>query len=100
MLFKLIKLPLRVIALPIILVMLAVQVIGAFVIGLSSIVTNLLSTFFLLDAVAGWIAHGSPAFIGQVAGVGIFFLLAPQLAGWLLNRIASLMRFILALILS
>ena len=100
MLFKLIKLPLKVLALPLILIALVLQVIGSLVIGPSSIVARLLSTFFLLGAVAGWIAHGSPSIICQSVGLGIFFLIAPHLASWLLTKIAELMGRIAGFLLS
>ena len=100
MLLKLIKLPLKGLALPLILIALVLQVIGSLVIGLSSIVTHLLSTFFLLGAVAGWIAHGSASIIWQSVGLGIFFLIVPHLASWLLTKIAGLMGGIVGFLLS
>ena len=53
MLLKLIKLPLRLAAIPILLALLALQLLGAILIGLSSVVTHLLASVFLLGAVAG-----------------------------------------------
>lgn len=53
---KLLKLPLRIAALPLIVLLLAFQLIGSILVGLSSIVTNLLAMVFLIGSVAGSIA--------------------------------------------
>ena len=60
----------------------------ALVIGLSSIVTNLIGTFFIFGSIAGWITHAAPAMVWQTVGIGIFFFLTPHIAGWL-NEKAS-----------
>lgn len=53
---KLLKLPLRIAALPIVALLLAFQLIGSILVGLSSIVTNLLAMVFLIGSIAGSIA--------------------------------------------
>ena len=60
MLLKLIKLPLRLAAIPFLLTLLALQLLGAVLIGLSSVVTHLLANVFLIGAVAGWLVHAQP----------------------------------------
>ena len=50
MLIKLLKLPFKLIALPLIPALMILNLAFALVVGLSSIVTNLLSTFFLMGA--------------------------------------------------
>lgn len=77
MLIKLLKLPFKLIALPLIPALMILNLAFALVVGLSSIVTNLLSTFFLMGAVAGWITHSAPSMIWQAVGIGVFFMLAP-----------------------
>lgn len=60
---ELIKLPLRIAALPLIVLLLAFQLIDSIQVGLSSIVTNLLATVFLIGSVAGSIAGASSSTI-------------------------------------
>ena len=86
MLLKLIKLPLRLAAIPILLALLALQLLSAVVIGLSSIITHLLASVFLIGAVTGWLVHAQPWMVWQAVGIGLFFAFAPSLAAWLLNR--------------
>ena len=66
---KLIKLPLRLAAILIPLALLALQLIGAVLIGLSSVVTHLLASVFLLGAVAGWFVHAQPWMVWQAVGI-------------------------------
>ena len=100
MLLKLIKLPLRLAAIPVLLALLALQLLGAVLIGLSSVVTHLLTSVFLLGAVAGWLVHAQPWMVWQAVGIGLFFAFAPSLAAWLLNRITDCALRILSFMLS
>ena len=100
MLLKLIKLPLRLAAIPILLALLALQLIGAVLIGFSSIVTHLLASVFLIGAVAGWLVHVQPWMVWQAVGIGLFFAFAPSLAAWLLNRMTDCALRILSFVLS
>ena len=100
MLLKLIKLPLRLAAIPVLLALLALQLLGAVLLGLSSIVTHLLASVFLLGAVAGWIVHAQPWMVWQAVGIGLFFTFAPSLAAWLLNRVTDCALRILSFVLS
>ena len=100
MILKLIKLPLRLAALPILLALLALQLIGAVLIGFSSIVTHLLASVFLIGAVAGWLVHVQPWMVWQAVGIGLFFAFAPSLAAWLLNRVTDCALRILSFALS
>ena len=82
---KLLKLPLRLAALPLIAILLVFQLISSLIVGSTSIVTNLLATVFLIGSVAGWIANAPSNLIFQTAGLGIFFAFAvfsAQLAGF------------------
>ena len=85
---RIMKMLLRLIALPALIASLVVHVLLALVIGLSSIVTNLIGTFFIFGSIAGWITHAAPSMVWQTVGIGIFFFLAPHIAGWL-NEKAS-----------
>ncbi len=97
---KLLKLPLRVAALPTIAMLLVFQLIGSILVGLSSIVTNLLSSVFLVGALAGWAVNAPSCMIYQAIGIGIFFALVPHIAGWMLNNGTDLMLAILVFMLS
>jgi len=87
---KLLRLPLRIAALPLIVMLLVFQLISSIIVGLTSIVTNLLATVFLIGSVAGWIANAPSDLIFQTAGIGIFFAFAPYIAGWLLEKVTDL----------
>ena len=100
MLLKLIKLPLRLAAIPVLLALLALQLIGAVLLGLSSVVTHLLASVFLLGAVSGWLVHAQPWMVWQAAGIGLFFAFAPSIAAWLLNRVTDYVIRILSFVLS
>ena len=100
MLLKLIKLPLRLAAIPVLLALLALQLLGAVLIGLSSVVTHLLASVFLIGAVAGWLVHAQPWMVWQAAGIGLFFAFAPSIAAWLLNRVTDCVLRILSFVLA
>ena len=100
MILKLIKLPLRLAAIPILLALLALQLLSAVVIGLSSIITHLLASMFLIGAVTGWLVHAQPWMVWQAVGIGLFFAFAPSLAAWLLNRITDCVLRILSFMLA
>ena len=100
MLLKLIKLPLRLAAIPVLLALLALQLLGAVLIGLSSIITHLLASVFLLGAVAGWLAQAQSWMLWQAVGIGLFFAVAPSLAAWLLNVVTDCVLRILSFVLA
>ena len=87
---KLLKLPLRIATLPLIAILLVFQLISSVIVGLTSIVTNLLATIFLIGSVAGWIANAPSGLNFQTAALGIFFAFAPHIAGWLLEKVTDL----------
>ena len=100
MLLKLIKQPLRLATIPILLALLAIQLLGAMLLGLSSVVTHLLASVFLIGAVAGWLVHAQPWMVWQAVGIGLFFAFAPSLAAWLLNKVTDCALRILSFVLS
>lgn len=100
MILKLIKLLLRLAVLPVLLALLALQLLDAVLIGLSSIITHLLASVFLLGAVAGWLVHAQPWMVWQAVGIGLFFAFAPSLATWLLNRVTDCALRILSFVLA
>ncbi len=68
--------------------------------GMSSIITNLLATVFLLGSLAGWVVHAPGAMLCQTTGIGVFFVLAPHIAGWLLGKVMDVTLFILDFVLT
>ncbi len=100
MLIWLLKMPIKLAALPLIPVLLALHLAGAIVLGLSTVITNLLATVFLLGSLAGWIVHAPGAMLCQTVGISIFFALAPHVAGWLLGKVTDITIFILDFILT
>ena len=87
---ELFKLLLRIAVLPLIVALLVLQLGLSIIVGLTSIVTNLLATVFLIGAVIGCAVGASADLICQAAGLGIFFALAPHIASWLLDKVTSL----------
>ena len=87
---KLLRLPLRIAALPLIAILLIFQLISSIIVGLTSIATNLLATVFLIGSIAGWIANAPSGLIFQTVGLGIFFAFAPHIAEWLLGKATDL----------
>ena len=100
MLLKLIKLALRLAAIPVLLSLLALQLLGSVLLGLSSIITHLLASVFLLGAVAGCLVHAQPWMVWQAVGIGLFFAFAPSVAAWLLNVVTDSALRILSFVLS
>ena len=100
MLLKLIKLALRLAAIPVLLSLLALQLLGSVLLGLSSIITHLLASVFLLGAVAGCLVHAQPWMVWQAVGIGLFFAFAPSVAAWLLNVVTDCALRILSFVLS
>ncbi len=68
--------------------------------GLSSVITNLLATVFLLGSLAGWVVHAPSDMLCQTVGIGVFFALALHIAGWLLGKVKNVTLFILDFILT
>ena len=97
---KLLRLPLRLAALPLIAILLVFQLVSSLIVGLTSIATNLLATVFLIGSVAGWIANAPSGLIFQTAGLGIFFAFAPHIAGWLLKKVTDLTLILLDFLLA
>ena len=100
MLLKPIKLYLRLAAIPVILALLVLQLLGTVLLGLSSVVTHLLANVFLIGAVAGWLVHAQPWMVWQAVGIGLFFAFAPSLAAWLQSRMTDCVLRILSFMLA
>lgn len=95
---KLVKLPLKLIAMPAALCLLLCHLACAVMIGIGSFFTNLASSLFLFGAAIELIA-GAPVDIAyQCLGLGFFFLFAPHLANWIVGKITDLLYSILGFI--
>ena len=97
---KLLKLLQRIAILPLLVLLLVFQLISSILVGLTSVATNLLATVFLLGSVAGWIANAPSCLLFQTVGLGIFFVFAPHIAGWLLEKVTDLTLGLLDFLLS
>ena len=86
----LLKLPFRIAALPVILALTAIQFITALITGLSSIVTNLIGTLGIATAACIWMFRlGTDADAYKMLTLGIFFIVIPHVAGWLIGKITE-----------
>ena len=90
MLLTILKAPLKIAALLLAFLLLLVQLACTLLLRIASFVLNLLASFFLAGAVAGWFVHAEAVLVWRTAGVGIFFALLPSLAEWLLDGVAWL----------
>ncbi len=97
---RLLKLPIKLVALPLIPALLVLYFTEAIVLGVSTVITNLLATVFLLGSLAGWVAHAPSAMLCQTVGIGAFFALAPHIVGWSLDKVTDFAIHILDFILS
>ena len=95
----LLKLPFRIAALPVILALTAIQFITALITGLSSIVTNLIGTLGIATAACIWMFRlGTDADAYRMLALGIFFIVLPHIAGWLICKAADLCARLIAFI--
>ncbi len=86
----LLKLPFRVAALPVILALTVFQFITSLLVGLSSIVTNLLGALGIATAACIWMFRlGTDADAYKMLTLGIFFIVIPHVAGWMIGKITE-----------
>ncbi len=97
----LLKLPFRVAALPVILALTVFQFITSLLVGLSSIVTNLLGTLGIATAACIWMFRlGTDADAYKMLTLGIFFIVLPYVAGWIVNKAADAFAWLIGFIVS
>ena len=95
----LLKLPFRVAVLPVILTLTVFQFITSLLVGLSSIVTNLLGTLGIATAACIWMFHlGTDADAYRMLALGIFFIVLPHAAGWIVGKAADVCARLIAFI--
>ena len=86
----LLKLPFRVAALPVVLALALVQFLTALITGLSSIVTNLIGTLGITTAAYIWMFRlGTDADAYRMLVFGIFLIILPHAAGWIVSKAAD-----------
>ena len=90
MLLTILKAPVKIAALLLTFLLLLVQLACTLLLGISAFLMNLFASLFLAGAVAGWIVHAEAVLVWRTAGAGIFFVLLPSLAEWLLDGVAWL----------
>lgn len=98
LIIKLLKLPLKITAMPTALCLLICHLVCVVLIGIGSFITNLASSLFLFGAAIEWIAGAPDVMAYQCLGLGLFFLIAPHIANWLVNKAADLLYLVLGFI--
>lgn len=98
MIRRIIRLPLKLIAMPAALVLFLCHAACAILIGIGSFVTNLVAGLFIFGAAAEWIAGAPSVMAYQCLGLGLFILAAPHLAGWIVGKAADLLYRVLGFI--
>ena len=90
MFIRLLKLPLKALALFLIPVLLLLHLIGSLMLGLSSIVTHILAGVFLFGSAAGFITHQPAGILARTICIGLFLAVFPYIGEWLLGRVTGL----------
>ena len=96
MIRRIIRLPLKLIAMPAALALFLCHAACAIVIGIGSMVTNLVAGLFIFGAAIEWIAGAPSAMAYQC--LGLFLLAAPHLASWIIGKAADLLYRVLGFI--
>lgn len=94
-LLKIIKLPLKIIAMPAALCLLICHLACAVLIGIGSFFTNVASSLFLFGAAIEWMAGAPDVMAYQCLGLGLFFLIVPYLANCFIGRLADMLYYAL-----
>ena len=95
----LVKLPFRILSLPVLALLIVIRVASLLVTGVSSIVTNLLGMTPVLAAAGIWMFQlGSNHDTYMMLGFGLFLILAPKAADWIVDKATTLIAKITRLI--
>ena len=87
---KVLKMISKIFVSPFILAVGIVYVLGNVLTAVSSIVTNLVGTFFIFGAVCGWITHAQGGLVWQAAITGVVILFLPLIVKGLLELVLHL----------
>ena len=95
----LVKLPFRILSLPILALLIVIRVASLLVTGISSLVTNLIGMTAVLAAAGIWMFQlGSDHDAYMMLGFGLFLFLAPKTADWIVDKATTLIAKITCLI--
>lgn len=95
----LVKLPFRILSLPILALLIVIRVASLLVTGVSSIVTNLLGMTAVLAAAGIWMFQlGRDHDAYMMLASGLFLFLAPKAADWIVDKATTLIAKITFLI--
>lgn len=95
----LVKLPFRILSLPVLALLIVIRVASLLVTGISSLVTNLIGMTAVLAATGIWMFQlGSNREAYMMLGFGLFLFLAPRIADWIVDKVTALIAKITCLI--
>ena len=88
---RLIKLFLKMLALPIMMAVTLIQWVGIFLTQFSTVIFNPLAGLLFLIAIAGWMfGIGTGTETLQMLTAGFIAFITPRISEWLINRIAAI----------
>lgn len=90
MLIGLLKLPFKAMALILIPGLMILHFIGSLLIGLSSILTHILTGVFLFGSAAGFITHQPADILTRTICIGLFLAVFHYIGEWLPGKLTSL----------
>ena len=95
----LVKLPFRVLSLPVLVLLIVIRVASLLVTGISSLVTNLIGMTAVLAAAGIWMFQlGRAHDAYMMLAFGLFLFLAPKAADWIVDKATTLIAKITCLI--
>lgn len=87
----LVKLPFRILSLPMLALLIVIRVASLLLTGVSSLVTNLIGSAAVLAAAGIWMFRlGSDHDAYIMLGFGLFLFLAPKAADWIVDKTTML----------
>ena len=95
----LVKLPFRILSLPVLALLIVIRVASLLLTGISSLVTNLLGMTAILAAAGIWMFQlGRDHDAYMMLAFGLFLFLAPKAADWIVDKATTLIAKITCLI--
>ena len=95
----LVKLPFRLLSLPVLALLIVIRIASLLITGVSSLITNLIGSVAVLAAAGIWMSQlGSNRDAYMMLGFGLFIFLAPKIADWIVDKVTALIAKITCLI--
>ena len=97
----LVKLPFRILSLTVLALLIVIRVASLLVTGISSLVTNLIGMTAVLAAAGIWmfqLGRDHDAYMMMMLAFGLFLILAPKAADWIVDKATTLIAKITFLI--